>query len=95
MKITKEIVQKTAHLARLTFDAQGEAQMMEDLQKMVDWVDKLKELDTEGVEPLTGMSMEKNAFREDHVSGHISREQALKNAPQHDSEHFRVPKVIN
>lgn len=95
MKITKEIVQKTAHLARLEFDEKGEEQMIEDLQKMVDWVDKLKEVDTEGIEPLTGMSMEKDAFREDQVSGHISREQALKNAPQHDSEYFRVPKVIN
>ena len=43
MKITKEIVRKTAHLARLHFDETKEAEMVHDLQKMVDWVDKLKE----------------------------------------------------
>ncbi|MEO9483484.1 MAG: Asp-tRNA(Asn)/Glu-tRNA(Gln) amidotransferase subunit GatC [Ekhidna sp.] len=95
MKITKEIVRKTAHLARLSFNDAKEQQMIEDLQKMVDWVDKLREVNTEGVEPLTGMSTEMNAFREDTISNQISRESALKNAPKHDSEYFRVPKVIN
>lgn len=94
MKITKEIVQKTAHLAKLSFDEKGEEQMLQDLQNMVDWVDKLKEVDTDGIEPLTGMSMEKNAFREDKSDNHLSRERSLKNAPKHDSEYFRVPKVI-
>ena len=94
MKITQEIVQKTAHLARLKFSDEEETQMINDLQKMVDWVDKLKEVDTDGVEPLTGMSAEKNAFREDALGNHLSRERALKNAPKHDSEYFRVPKVI-
>ncbi len=94
MKITQEIVRKTAHLARLKFSDAEEIQMIDDLQKMVDWVDKLNEIDTEGVEPLTGMSSEKNVFREDKVSNQLSREDALKNAPKHDSEYFRVPKVI-
>ncbi|WP_436515044.1 Asp-tRNA(Asn)/Glu-tRNA(Gln) amidotransferase subunit GatC [Ekhidna sp. To15] len=95
MKITKEIVQKTAHLARLKFDENEEARMIGDLQKMVDWVDKLKEVDTESTLPLTGMSSEINAFREDVNGRHLPREKALKNAPKHDSEYFRVPKVIN
>ncbi len=94
MKITKEIVQKTAHLARLSFDSEAEHQMTSDLQKMVDWVDKLKEVDTSGVEPLTGMSSEINAFREDVVTEHLPRNKTFKNAPKHDSEYFRVPKVI-
>lgn len=94
MKITKEIVQKTAHLARLTFDDQAEHKMVNDLQKMVDWVDKLKEVDTSGIEPLTGMSAEINAFREDVVGEHLPRNKVFKNAPKHDSEYFRVPKVI-
>lgn len=94
MKITKEIVQKTAHLARLSFDKKSEAEMIEDLQKMVDWVDKLKEIDTKGVEPLTGMSQELNQFRGDETGEYISKEQVLKNAPEHDSDFFKVPKVI-
>lgn len=94
MKITKEIVQKTAHLARLKLEPETEASMTGDLQKMVDWVDKLKELDTEGIEPLTHMTSEMNHFREDSASNELSKEQGLKNAPKHDSNYFRVPKVI-
>jgi aspartyl-tRNA(Asn)/glutamyl-tRNA(Gln) amidotransferase subunit C len=94
MKITKEIVRKTAHLARLNVDETQEKQMIHDLQKMVDWVDKLKEVDTENVEPLTNMSSEINAFRGDEVESHLPSEKAFKNAPKHDSEYFRVPKVI-
>ena len=94
MKITKEIVQKTAHLARLSFEENAEEDMINDLQKMVDWVDRLKEVNTDNVEPLTGMSGEKNAFRSDVPGDHIPRDKALKNAPRHNSEYFKVPKVI-
>lgn len=94
MKITKEIIEKTAHLARLKFEKEAEDQIISDLQNMVNWVDQLSEIDTEGVEPLTGMSFEINAFREDKVTSHLSSEQSFKNAPKHDSEYFRVPKVI-
>lgn len=95
MKITNEIVRKTAHLARLQFDEAQERAMVTDLQKMVDWVDKLQEVDTDGVEPLTGMSFETNQFRDDVVKNHLSPEKIFKNAPKHDSSYFRVPKVIN
>jgi len=94
MKITKEIVQKTAHLARLKIDPEQEESVQKDLQKMIDWVVKLQEVDTEGVEPLTHMSSEIDQFREDKAEKSISREEGLKNAPKHDSEYFRVPKVI-
>ncbi|WP_462252719.1 Asp-tRNA(Asn)/Glu-tRNA(Gln) amidotransferase subunit GatC [Ekhidna sp.] len=95
MKITKEIVQKTAHLARLSFEEEKEEQMIEDLQKMVDWIDKLKEVNTDNVEPLISMSSEQNKFREDDTTENLPRESSLKNAPKQDSEYFRVPKVIN
>jgi len=95
MKITKEIVRKTAHLARLQFDEPHEEEMVNDLQKMVDWVDKLNEVNTEGVEPLTGMSFEVDQFRDDKVKNHLPAEKVFKNAPKHDSTYFRVPKVIN
>lgn len=95
MKITKEIVRKTAHLARLHFNETEEKQMTNDLQKMVNWVDKLKEVDTEGIEPLTGMSFEIDQFRDDEVKNQLSSEKVFKNAPKHDANYFRVPKVIN
>jgi aspartyl-tRNA(Asn)/glutamyl-tRNA(Gln) amidotransferase subunit C len=95
MKITKEIVQKTAHLARLHFEDDEATSMINDLQKVVDWIEKLSEVDTEGVAPLTGMSFETNVFREDEVGEHLPRESALKNAPLHDDTFFQVPKVID
>jgi aspartyl-tRNA(Asn)/glutamyl-tRNA(Gln) amidotransferase subunit C len=55
---------------------------------------KLNELDTTGVEPLLHMSDEINVLREDEVKGSISREEALKAAPLHDEQFFKVPKVI-
>lgn len=94
MKITKDTVRKTAHLARLRVEPEKELDMVNDLQKMVDWVDKLSELDTENVEPLTSMSYELNVFREDKVGEHLPINRALKNAPAHDDHFFKVPKVI-
>ena len=61
---------------------------------MIGFIDKLNELDTTGVEPLLHMSDNINVFRDDEVAGMISREEALKNAPMHDEQFFKVPKVI-
>ncbi|MEP1034657.1 Asp-tRNA(Asn)/Glu-tRNA(Gln) amidotransferase subunit GatC [Ekhidna sp.] len=94
MKITKAIVRKTAHLARLHFEEDKEKQMIQDLQQMVDWVEKLNEVNTDGVEPLTNMSYELNTYREDKETSHLPRNKVFKNAPKHNSEYFRVPKVI-
>src|SRR5690349_5766873 len=94
MKVNDELVDKLAHLARLKFDAAEKEEIKNDLQKMIAFVEKLNELDTTGVEPLLHMTDEVNVLREDHVEGSISREDALKNAPEHDEQFFRVPKVI-
>jgi len=61
---------------------------------MIAFVEKLNELDTTGVEPLLHMSDEINVLRQDEIKGSISREDALKNAPVHDEQFFKVPKVI-
>ena len=61
---------------------------------MIAFVEKLNELDTTGVEPLLHMSDEINVLRQDEIKGSISREDALKNAPLHDEQFFKVPKVI-
>ncbi|RYY61857.1 MAG: Asp-tRNA(Asn)/Glu-tRNA(Gln) amidotransferase subunit GatC [Chitinophagaceae bacterium] len=94
MEITDGMVDKLAHLARLSFDDAGRAQIKGDLQRMIHFVEKLDELDLEGVEPLMHMTREVNVLREDEVRGSISREEALRNAPSHDKQFFRVPKVI-
>jgi aspartyl-tRNA(Asn)/glutamyl-tRNA(Gln) amidotransferase subunit C len=61
---------------------------------MIGFVEKLNELNLDGVQPLLHMSEEVNVLREDEVKGSVSREEALKNAPEHDSKFFKVPKVI-
>lgn len=94
MKIDKELLNKIAHLARLEFDEETAEEMMTDMSKIITWVEKLNEVDTDGVEPLTTMSHEVNVLREDLVKPHLSHERALKNAPQKDSDYFRVPKVL-
>ena len=61
---------------------------------MLGFIEKLNELDTTDVEPLIYMSDEVNVLREDDVKHDISQDDALKNAPKHDSDYFKVPKVI-
>jgi len=94
MKIDINTLKKIAHLARLEFDEKGAEKMTSDMTQILDWVEKLNEVDTEGVEPITTMSSEVNVLREDNRGKHLSHEDALKNAPQKDSDYFRVPKVI-
>lgn len=94
MKINRELLDKIAHLARLEFDEKDADKMMKDMTDIVNWVEKLKEVDTESIEPLTTMSHEINALREDEVKDHLSHERALRHAPKKDADYFRVPKVL-
>ena len=94
MKINRELLDKMAHLARLEFDEKDAGKMMQDMSEIVDWVEKLREVDTEGVEPLTTMSYEINALRDDRVGEHLEHERALLHAPKKDADYFRVPKVL-
>ena len=89
-----QTIQKIAHLARLEFNEAKGQEMLQDLNKILDWMDKLNELDTSNVEPLIHMSEEVNVMREDVARNTISHEQGLKNAPKKDSDYFRVPKVL-
>jgi len=94
MNVNDELVDKLANLARLEFNSQEKEEIKNDLQQMIGFIDKLNELDTTGVEPLLHMSGNINVLREDEVRGTISREDAFRNAPLHDEEFFKVPKVI-
>ena len=94
MKVTEEMVDKIARLARLKFGESEKEGIRADLEKMIAFVEKLNELDTTGVEPLIHMSESVNILRDDEVRGSISREEALSNAPDTDGTYFRVPKVI-
>lgn len=94
MKITLDTVRTIAHLARLEFDAEAEVAMQHDLSRILDWVEKLREVDTTGVEPLIHPSEELDAWTDDVPQPPLTREEALRNAPDHDDTFFRVPKVI-
>jgi len=88
------MVDKLAHLSRLQFNETEKAEIRNDLQRMIGFVEKMNELNLDAVEPLLFMSDETNVLREDEIKGSISREDALKNAPLHDEHFFKVPKVI-
>jgi len=94
MEVNDALIEKLAHLARLTFDEKEKEEIKHDLQRMIAFVEKLNELDLEEVEPLVHMSPEINVLREDEIKGSITRKEALKNAPLHDEQFFKVPKVI-
>jgi aspartyl-tRNA(Asn)/glutamyl-tRNA(Gln) amidotransferase subunit C len=95
MEVNDALVDKLANLSRLQFDATEKEGIKKDLQRMIQFVEKLNELDTTGVEPLLHMSEQVNILREDEVKGSISRKEGLQNAPVHDEQFFKVPKVIN
>jgi len=94
MEVNDELVDHLAHLARLRFDDAGKQEIKADLQKMISFIEKLQEVDTEGVEPLLFMSDEVNVLRDDVVQGSITTAEAMKNAPLTDGQFFKVPKVI-
>ncbi|MFN0050301.1 MAG: Asp-tRNA(Asn)/Glu-tRNA(Gln) amidotransferase subunit GatC [Cytophagales bacterium] len=94
MQIDIETVRKIAHLSRLEFTAVEEKSMESELTKILTWIDKLNEVDTDNVVPLIHMSAEINVFRDDIVHTHLDHKKALVNAPKKDSDYFRVPKVI-
>jgi len=94
MEVNDELVDKIANLSRLHFNNEEKAAIKNDLQKMIQFVEKLNELDTSSVEPLLHMTDSINILRDDEIKGSISREEGLKNAPLHDEQFFKVPKVI-
>lgn len=94
MEVNDALVDKLANLARLQFDAVEKEGIKTDLQRMIQFVEKLNELDTTGIAPLLHMSGEVNILRDDEVKGSVSSAEGLKNAPVHDEQFFKVPKVI-
>jgi aspartyl-tRNA(Asn)/glutamyl-tRNA(Gln) amidotransferase subunit C len=94
MEVNDALVDKLARLARLRFTEEEKAGIRVDLQRMIGFVEKLNELQLDNVKPLLHMTQEQNVMREDVIKGSVSREEALKNAPLHDDQFFKVPKVI-
>lgn len=94
MEVNDALIEKLAHLAKLKFEDTEKVEIKKDLQQMIGFVDKLNELELDETKPLLHMSQEVNVLREDICKGSVSRDEALKNAPLHDEQFFKVPKVI-
>jgi aspartyl-tRNA(Asn)/glutamyl-tRNA(Gln) amidotransferase subunit C len=94
-KIDQDTVDRIAHLARLEFESEEKNRILEDMNRMLDFVDKLSELNTEHIEPLIYMSDEVNQLRDDVAKETITQKEALLNAPQKDSDYIKVPKVVD
>jgi aspartyl-tRNA(Asn)/glutamyl-tRNA(Gln) amidotransferase subunit C len=95
MKIDNSTVEKIAHLARLEFNESEKENMLNDMNNMLTFVEKLNKLETSHLEPLIYMNEEFDNLRIDEVMQEITHGEALKNAPQKDSDYFKVPKVID
>ncbi|MFN5033007.1 MAG: Asp-tRNA(Asn)/Glu-tRNA(Gln) amidotransferase subunit GatC [Flavobacteriia bacterium] len=95
MKITEEIVDHIAHLARLEFEGEKKEAIRKDMENIISFMDKLNEVPTDNVEPLIFMNDEVNKLREDVSEETITQREALKNAPKKDSDYYRIPKVLD
>jgi aspartyl-tRNA(Asn)/glutamyl-tRNA(Gln) amidotransferase subunit C len=94
MQITEELLDRLATLSKLRIPPEKKAALQVDFQGMLDFVDRLQAVDTEGVEPLVHMTEEVNHLRADVAEPPLSREALLADAPHNDGSFFRVPKVV-
>jgi aspartyl-tRNA(Asn)/glutamyl-tRNA(Gln) amidotransferase subunit C len=95
MKIDLDTIEKVAHLARLEVKEEDKQGLLDDMNNILNFMDKLNEVDTQNVAPLVYMNEEVNVLRDDEVIPTISRKEGLRNSPSHDGKFFRVAKVIN
>jgi len=94
MIIDDKKIADLAHLSRLEFNEEDKEAIKADLGRIIVFCDKLREVNTEGVEPLIYLNKEQNILREDLAEVGMTKNDALKNAPSADSDYFKVPKVI-
>jgi len=94
MKIDKAQVEYVANLARIALSEEEKQIFTEQLGKIIEYVEKLNELDTSGVMPMAHATGLKNVFREDLPGESMTPEKALQNAPDKEDHFFRVPRVV-
>ena len=93
-KITADDVRKVAKLSRLNLPEETIATYTGQLERILDYVDQLQAVDTEGVPPTTRAMEVVNVTREDAVVSTDVREELLDQAPQREGDFFRVPKIL-
>ena len=92
--ISDETIEYVGILAKLELNEEEKEQAKKDMESMLDYVDKLNELDTDSIEPMSHVFPVNNVFREDIVTNEDGSEDTLKNAPQEQESSFVVPKTI-
>lgn len=92
--ITDEIIDEVSILAKLELLGEVRENAKKDMARMLDYVDKLNELDTEGIEPMSHIFSVENVFREDVVTNGDDHENTLANAPEQKAEMFKVPRTV-
>lgn len=94
IKVNNELIAKLSKLAKLKFDKKSAEKMKSDLDIIIGFIDSISKIDTTGIEPLIYMSEETNVLRADKSKQEVSQHEALKNAPQKDSDYFKVPTIL-
>lgn len=94
-KITDETIEYVGILAKLALSGEEKEQAKRDMDRMLDYIDKLNELDTEGVEPMSHIFPVENVFREDVVINGNESGKILQNAPVQKDDMFVVPRTFN
>ncbi len=95
MSVSISDVDKIAKLAKLKFADEEKLKLRTDLNKILEYIDQLNELDLENVEPLENINDTENVLRKDEVYKWLTTEEALKNAPAKTGKFFKVPKVLD
>ena len=92
--INDETIEYIGILAKLELSAEEKEKAKQDMARMIEYIDKLKELDTTGIEPVSHIVKQQNVFREDVVTNGDEHEMTLKNAPEEKNDMFKVPKIL-
>jgi aspartyl-tRNA(Asn)/glutamyl-tRNA(Gln) amidotransferase subunit C len=94
MNINEETIYKVANLARIEIKEQEVPGLIDEMSKILTFMEQLNALDTVGVEPLVYMNETQNVWREDIAKGELPLQDAIKNAAEHNERFFMVPKII-
>jgi len=94
MSVTVQDVENIARLAKLSFSGEEKEKFMDQFNQILQYMEKLNELDTENVEPTYNVLELSNVMRQDKVKTWLTQEEALANAPKSNHGFFSVPKVI-
>ncbi|HSC53341.1 MAG TPA: Asp-tRNA(Asn)/Glu-tRNA(Gln) amidotransferase subunit GatC [Phnomibacter sp.] len=94
MVVDEKLIDHLANLARLEFAGSEKQAMIQDMQRIIGFVEKLNELDTTGVQPVRYMGQTADRYRQDEPGKMLTASEALQLAPHHNESFFKVPKVI-